>query len=436
MVLLFTAAIIAAGLLAGCSGKKDSGSAPQAGAPYELSVAWWGGEARHKKTLAMIDKYQEKFPNVKVVSQYAGYTDYWTKMATLAAAANMPDVYLVQLTYVGEYASKGLMRPLQDLIDAGKIDVSKFTKGALSGSSYNGKVVGITLGDTTSCAVYNKTLLEKAGYPLPGDQMSYSEFAAYLKGLVPKLPGGTYAFLLNVNNEAAIENFVRQYGCYGVTTEDGKQPGYTKEILAKFINYYYDLFKAGVSGSMEVMLEDRPKQWGDSLSGKGRQAIWFTNVNQGKIFQASVEDELGMIRFPLADNYTNQFIEAAVCSTWAISGTTKKVDEAAQFITHMVNDWELQEIYDMDIGVPGSTDIQEKLAAKLDMNNTVDVMKKREIELMQDILKTIEPFNGRPAGYGALVSDLWKKLDEVFFGNMTVQQAVDAHFDMAKTLLQ
>jgi len=384
----------------------------------------------------MIKIYTDRFPNVRVVSQYAAYTDYWTRMSTQAAAGNLPDAYLVQLTYVGEYASRGLMRPLQDLIDARKIDVSNFTRGALSGSSYNNQVVGITLGDTTAAMVYNKTLLERIGHPLPADQMTYSEFGDYLKSMVPKLPRGTYAFVLNNNNEAAIENFARNYGCYGVTTADGKALGYTKEILAAYYNFHYDLFRAGVSGPLDVILEDKTKQFADSLSGKGQMALWLTNVNQGKIFQASVDDELGMARYPVADNATHKNAEVAVCSTWAISGQTRKVDEAAHFINYMVNEWDLQRIYDMDIGVPGSTVIQQRLMSQLVPNNRIDIMKGREIQLMQDILNTIEPFNGRPASYGSIVIDMQRKLDEVFFGNMTVNQAVDAHFAAAQTLLQ
>ena len=422
-------------LLSGCA-KKQEAAVSGGGGTTELDVAWWGGDLRHQKTLSMIDKYMAQFPNVKVVSQYAAYTDYWTKMATLAAAGNLPDVYLVQLTYLGEYASKGLMRPLQDLIDAKKIDVSNYTQGALSGSSYNGKVVGITLGDTTACMVYNKSLLERAGYPLPKDQMSYSEFGAYLKGLVAKLPKGTVAFQLNNNNEAAIENFARNFGCYGVTSADGKQLGYTKEILATYLNFWLDLYKAGVCGSMELILDDRSKQFADSLMGKGQMAVWFTNVNQGKIFQASVEDQLGMARYPVADNSTHPNIEAAVCSTWGISGNSTKVDTAAQFINFMVNDWGAQEIYDMDIGVPGSKVIQEKLMAQLNPANKIDILKMREIELMQNILNTIEPFNGRPSNYGAIVDDLHRRIDAVLAGNMTVNQAVDAHFAASQTLLQ
>ena len=432
VLLCLLLALVVVGQAAGGGNKAPSGGS----GPVELSVAWWGGDSRHQKTLSMIDKYMAAKPNVKVVSQYAAYTDYWTKMATLAAAGNLPDVYLVQLTYLGEYASKGLMRPLQDLIDSKKIDVSNFTQGALSGSSYNGKVVGITFGDTTACLVYNKSFLDKLGSPVPKDQMSYSEFGAFLKNLVPKLPKGAVAFILNNNNEAAIENFARNYGCYGVTSADGKQLGYTKDVLAKFIGFYNDLFKAGVSGTVDVILDDRPKQWGDSLSGKGQMAVWFTNVNQGKIFQASVDDQLGMARYPVADNATHPNIEAAVCSTWGIAGQSKHVNEAADFINVMVNDWELQKIYDMDIGVPGSKVIQQNLMSQLDKNNKVDILKIREIDLMQQILSTIEPFNGRPSNYGAIVDDLWRKIDSVFAGKMTVDQAVDAHFAAAQTLLQ
>jgi len=418
-------------------GQAAAGGNRAAGAASgELSVAWWGGDLRHQKTLDMIKIYEQRNPGIKVVSQYAAYTDYWVRMATLAAAGSLPDTYLVQLTYVGEYASRGLMRPLQDLINAGKINTSKFTRGALSGSSYNGQVVGITLGDTTAGMVYNKTLLDRIGHPIPRDQMTYSEFGNYLKTMVPKLPRGSYAFILNNNNEAAIENFARNYGCYGVTTQDGKALGYTKEILANYYNFHYDLFRSGVSGPIEVVLEDKTKQFGDSLSGKGQMALWLTNVNQGKIFQASVQDELGMARYPVADNASVRHAEVAVCSTWAISGQTRKVDEAAHFINFMVNDWDAQKIYDMDIGVPGSTDIQGQLMGLLNRSNRIDAMKGREIQMMQDILGSIEPFNGRPASYGAIVIDMQRKLDEVFFGNMTVNQAVDAHFAAAQTLLQ
>ena len=144
-----------------------------------------------------------------------------------------------------------------------------------------------------------------------------------------------------------------------------------------------------------------------------------------------------MVRFPVADNATNKYVEAIVCSTWAISSTSKLPNEAAHFINEIVNNWELQEIYDMDIGVPGSTDIQNKLIEQLDPeNNKIDRLKKREIELMQDILTSVEPFHGRPPGFSAVIDDLYAKADEVIYGRMTIEEAVDAHFSAAEMILK
>lgn len=408
---------------------------PEEKDPYQISVSWWGGEARHAKTLAMIDEYIIDNPHVTVDPQYAPWGDYWTKLATQAAGGNVPDVFLVQLTYVGEYASKGIMRPLQDLVDAGKIDVSNFTPGALSSSSYNGELVGITFGDTGSIIVYNKSLIESVDYPLPGNQMSFSEYKDYVLGLVPLLPEGYYVSDLGNRHEHTVENYFRQLGYYGITNEAGTELSMTKEELAEYLQFHYDLFLAGVNAPLEVLMEDRDKQWGDSLAGNGKIAMWSTNVNQGKIFQASLEDELGMARQIVADNAVRQYAEVAVCSTWAISGDTNLVDESAHFINAMVNDWKLQEIYDMDIGVPGSTVIQQNLIDAMDPTDKIDAMKIAEIELMQDILNTIDTFNGRPAGYGAVVNDLYSKIDEILYGRMTVEQAVEAHFAAAELLL-
>jgi len=422
----------------------DSGETPSAAAepsaeaeaPYELTVGWWGGVARHEKTLEMIDLYTERFPQATVIPNYAAFDDYWVQMSTLAAANNMPDAMLVQLTYLGEYAQRGLIRNLQPLVDAGHIDVSSFTAGALSGSTIQGNLVGITMGDTSSATVYNKSLLERLGVTeMPSDQMLMSEFADYLKALVPLMPDGHYVAELFARGEQNMEIFMRQHGFYGLTTEDGTEVGFSREALADFFNYHLDLYNAGVYGPIEIILDDRNAQFGDSLRGRGLQAFWGTNVNQAKIFQSTLEDELGMLRSQVADGYTNRNVEVAVCSTWTIASNSNLETEAARFISYMVNEWDLQSIYDMDIGVPGSTVIQQHLLDRLDVSDPVDAMKAREIELMQDILGSIEPFNGRPAGYPVVVDDLRRLMDEILAGNISVDAAVDSHFNSMSMLL-
>ena len=59
----------------------------------ELNMAWWGGEARHKKYNAILDLYQERHPGVTITRQFSGWGDYWSKMATQAAGRSLPDVH-------------------------------------------------------------------------------------------------------------------------------------------------------------------------------------------------------------------------------------------------------------------------------------------------------------------------------------------------------
>lgn len=403
--------------------------------PYELVVSWWGGAARHDKTLEMIDLYMDRNPNATITSIFAGWADYWTQMATLAAAGNLPDVMLVQLMYLGEYTHRGFIRELDPLVAAGHIDVSNFTSGALSGSSIHGNLMGITFGDTASVLTYNRTLIESVGGRIPTDQMLNSELAELLIELAGLLPEGYYAAEPLFAGVEFMENFMRQHGAYGLTTEAGNEIGFTRELLADWFQFHLDLFEAGVHGSLEVLMDDRGAQFGDSLRGRGRQAIWGTNANQTKIFQATLEDELGMVRVHVADGYVRRYAEVAVCSTWTISANTNYVYEAAHFINAMVNDWDLQYIYDMDIGVPGSTVIQQHLMDGLDMTNPVDRMIYREIEIMQEILGSIEPFHGRPEGYPAIVSSLNSLMDEILFGELTVEEAVEQHFNSMAMLL-
>lgn len=47
----------------------------------------------------------------------------------------------------------------------------------------------------------------------------------------------------------------------------------------------------------------------------------------------------------------------------------KKVGEAAHFINAMVNDWDMQKGYNMDISIPGSKKIQVELAKLLDITS-------------------------------------------------------------------
>ncbi len=63
-------------------------AAQQAASPVELRVAWWGSQDRHNRTIKAIELFQKKQPHIKVSYEFAGWSDYWTKMTTQAEACS------------------------------------------------------------------------------------------------------------------------------------------------------------------------------------------------------------------------------------------------------------------------------------------------------------------------------------------------------------
>lgn len=44
--------------------------------PITLRLNWWGGDSRNQATLAAIDKFQEKYPNIKVAAEYEAFNGH------------------------------------------------------------------------------------------------------------------------------------------------------------------------------------------------------------------------------------------------------------------------------------------------------------------------------------------------------------------------
>src|SRR5699024_7487531 len=90
--------------LAACGGDEDSEDAggntdtdasedtDASGDEITLRMAWWGAQDRSDYTLEVIELFEEENPNVTIEAEYAGWDDYWQKLAPQAAANELPDI--------------------------------------------------------------------------------------------------------------------------------------------------------------------------------------------------------------------------------------------------------------------------------------------------------------------------------------------------------
>lgn len=400
-----------------------------------ITFTWWGAELRHNKFNAILDLYESQNSHVTIDRMPATWPDYWTRLATQSVSGDTPDAFGMVAQNKGEYAAKNAMTPLEEYVDRGLIDLSEFAQGVIDSGKVNDTLYFISFGGTASSLLYNKTLLDTYGADYPTGGMSFDTYIEYLIGVQELLPEGYYAANY-ITGEHVFENYVRQMG-YELTTPDNSALGYPKEVARRFFEFNYQLRENGVVPSPEVYAEMKGAEWSDTLAGQGYIATWDGNVNHTKVLQASIDDELAMVRSFIADDAERRYVEMAQPSGWAIGRNAENKDEIAKLISWFVNDEEAQEIFYMELGVPGSAKIQDMLISGMDPeNNVIDRVMQNEINLIQEIMTSIEPHPGRTASAPALITDLVNKIEAVIFDQMTIDQAVDAHFDAMASIMQ
>jgi multiple sugar transport system substrate-binding protein len=104
------AAAFGLGLILAASGCATSGPPPEAPAPevapietgpVELTVFWWGGDARAQLTHQVLELYTKKHPNVTFKETWQANAGYIDKLNTNLAANSAADIFQLDDNMLG-----------------------------------------------------------------------------------------------------------------------------------------------------------------------------------------------------------------------------------------------------------------------------------------------------------------------------------------------
>ncbi|MEM9417594.1 MAG: extracellular solute-binding protein [Planctomycetota bacterium] len=150
-----------------------------------LRMMVWGHEHENKILREMADAYEDLHPDVRIEVIYVAHNNYLSKLKTMIAAGDPPDLFYLQYDLVPDFASLGLVLPMDEALDEmggeWKDDIYPVL---LQGFRFNpetqtrgdGPLWGIAR-DYTPLAMYvNVDLYEQAGVPVPYDGWTWDEF--------------------------------------------------------------------------------------------------------------------------------------------------------------------------------------------------------------------------------------------------------------------
>lgn len=194
--------VLLIGCLAGCSSSSSDESdssdtaseTSETGEKKTITYYSWatGGEQDFFK--GVIQEFEEQNPNIDINDQYVSYDEYLTKMNTLAAAGDLPEVFNLPENNVYEWGEKGSIADLTSMFENAGIDpYERFVDASMFYTDDHLWSVGYSV--VCMSLLYNKSMLEEAGIEFPSsdpnEAWTWDEYVEAAKKLTKDSSGKT-----------------------------------------------------------------------------------------------------------------------------------------------------------------------------------------------------------------------------------------------------
>ncbi|KQN78226.1 extracellular solute-binding protein [Devosia sp. Leaf64] len=408
--LLSSTAALAAGAL---------GTIPSFAQAANLRLIFWGGQARADRTYGVVDLFTAENPDISIDGEFLGWADYWPKVATQTAGGNQPDIIQMDYRYIGEYARRGSLAPLDAFV--GKdLDLSAFDEDQLRNGTIDGKLIGVSLGVAAGATVFNTKVLADAGVEIDPMRWTYDD----LLNLGPKVSestGGAMAMAPDGSGiELLFENWLRQKG--KALYADG-QPAFAPEDVTEWFELWTELRNAKAIISPDEQAIDTGQLETAPLV-RSKSAMNFTTSNQLVAYQTLVPDPLGIAIFPATSPDSKGGHYRNSSQYFALSSTSASPEAAIKFINFFVNTPEAATILGVERGVPASSAMRDAVTPALDERSQMVV---KYIADLGEIAGDVPPTP--PASAGEIEVALKTKSQEVAFGAQSPADAGPAFYD-------
>lgn len=406
------------------NGESDGNNA--SGEQVEIRFSWWGDTDRNEMYDEIVSRFEDENPDIRVMREFGGWNDYWTRLTTQVGGGNAPDVMSMHQFYVSDYANRGALLGLDGLVEDGVIDQSLFDEAVTDSGRIGDELYMIAKGVTMSGFVYVPALFEEYGIEMPSEDWTYDDLDRIGREF-SEASGGEIAGVSDYSGGQLEPNFgyfVRQNG-YDLFTDEGNL-GFPVEVVGDWWEMWHERREEGGVPDASLVSEVANATLEENLFATGRVAMFQIPANQLHLYQGLYEEDVEIISFPsLPGGEPGEFIEGAYLS---IAESSDHPEEAARFIDFFVNTQESLELFLVEQGAPGNSEMSEFVQELLDETNSraIDFVNQQVSEARQ------APF--APEGIAELENVFSELAEAVAFGRTEAREAADSFMQRAEEL--
>ncbi|SFU21906.1 extracellular solute-binding protein [Mesorhizobium sp. YR577] len=397
-----------------------------------IEYGYWGNARRAGLTEAVSRAFETAHPGAKVQGIVAEYAAYVERLTVQAAAGELPCVTQTQSTFLATYATRGVLMPLDDLVQSGGIDVSGIPDEILATGRIGGKLFMLPTGTFLRLVAYNAAMAELYGIAAPPKRGTFDEYKQWLLTSQKKLPQGVYA----AENEGAnLFTFYSWIAGHGQKFFEKGALGFEPALLTQYFEFWEGLRKAGA-----VVPADRlDEQFGAvEVTPLSRGHVLSATRDIPQIFQAeqtlataNLPSEIEFARNPVATGAKSGNVPGT--NGLSISANCDNIATAAAYLNFFGNDPRAAVAFKSANGVIVSQAGQKAL---LDSKSTPENVRE-SLETLSAIVADgdITPAS-YPSGYQTLPNLLRRIYEDVALKGQSPAEAAKRFFDEASRTLR
>jgi multiple sugar transport system substrate-binding protein len=407
----FLAILLALGFLAPFVFAGGQRAAPDGN--VNLRIGWFGTTARNEATLKALDAYTAAHPNITFSPEIAGSNpDFAEKLVAQAPARNLPDILVMDMGWIKDYAAKGQLLALTE------VGTSKIAKALLDDGSPGGKLYALPNATASTAFVYDKQRVAALGLSAQvKNGWSWDEFFAFAEAVKTKVGAQSYAVQDFSYMFTQYMAYQQAKGHGSPITIDGKI-NFNKADWLEFQNKYADFRRRGVVPTADYSTLNRDGDpTNDALlaekvvlkSGFSSTFGTWDGVNPGRY---------ALVTFP-RDAESGDYVKVA--SFWSASAFTKYPKEAQDAINWLVNTVDAGQILQFVRGTSTNSDVLSALTPSLTTRD-------KESAALVDYIAAHnpQPFAMQAPGWDSFYLVDYEAIVQQFtFGRKTAEQVYD-----------
>lgn len=370
-----------------------------------LSLWWWQGDMEQAWNEHLIADFETDNPGIKVELTILPWSEYWSKVQTATISNTLPDLMIMSVAYIDQYAKEGVVIDLTDYINR-DLDRSEYYNFAMLTTRMNdGREYGMPWNVVGNCLFYNKDMFDDAGLAYPDATWTWDILRENAIKLT-KADKSQYGLSMTVGGESSFDSILYSFG--GAIVSD--------DLKTCLLDTQGS--KDGIKFLRKMILEDQcmPPVTTDSSGindfSSGLAAMAVDGCWSLETVATASDLNWDIAPLPAGPNGSKP---RAWSDSICISKSCKNPDEAWKFIKYLVG--ENGQTHENLTSTRIPVYIPKSMSTDFLNSNTVSC----NLQVLLDQLEIASPFVFR-ANWGEWVGVQANELFGIWTGNLTVDQ--------------